>query len=288
VTSTSAEANRANPEPTNPAAPEPAALCVDPAPSSSPAWFVYQTAGAQPTVTVEQNGRAVATYAGSAVSAAGDQIAFAAAEDARRIEIHDLVTGRLSATREIEGTIDRTSVSSDGQVAVIVENLAGDRRLLEWRPSTDQIVVVRDPAANIHDAHLSVDGEAVVWSEGNVGPDATVLIAELDVFVPTELVQDAQTPRWSPDRSHVLYSSSFGDGLAIFATAVDDRATTRLTDPVDARDSDPAVSPDCGIVAFARAAGGQVDIWLTTGAGDDEPWRRVAGAQGLPSFAQGL
>ena len=73
---------------------------------------------------------------------------------------------------------------------------------------------------------------------------------------------------WSPDGTHIVFSSTRGGNYDIWVAPVSGGAPVQLThDPAD--DTTPAWSPDGSRIAFASLRTGNSEVWLMTSTGED-------------------
>lgn len=247
-------------------------------------WFLFETAGAERVITIEPDGEQPWTLPGAAFAAAGTRIVYADVADASRVEIIDLTVREVVASTALSGRVTDTTISRDGDQVVVVEDRSGDTRLVQWRPSSDDVTVLHDPLIDVSAPALSPAGDQIAWVEGP-NRSGRLVVADVATLGERVITEDGADPAWSPDGSVLVYSAPYGEGRAIYAETVDIGESWRVTNPVQADDYYPAVLTTCDGVAYARAAGGTVDLWETRTSGAEEMLRQLAGAQSRPAFA---
>jgi dipeptidyl aminopeptidase/acylaminoacyl peptidase len=258
-------------------------LCASPEPAAD-SWFLFETAGAERMITIEPDGEQPWSLPGAAFAAAGTRVVYADVADARRVEIMDLTVREVVASTALNGRVMETTISRDGDQVVVVEDRSGDTRLVQWRPSSDDVTVLHDPLIDVSAPALSPSGDQLAWVEGP-NRSGRLVLADVATLGERVITEDGADPAWSPDGSVLVYSAPFGEGRAIYAETVDIGENWRVTNPVQADDYYPAVLPTCDGVVYARAAGGTVDLWETRDSGAEEMLRELAGAQSRPAFA---
>jgi dipeptidyl aminopeptidase/acylaminoacyl peptidase len=260
-------------------------LCAEPAAVAN-SLFLYETSGAPSKIVIEQDGRAVWDVDGSAFAAAGSRLVYVDPALPSRVIVEEIATHEWLATTVLDGRVTDTTISQDGEVVVLVENRSGDTRLVLWRPSTEEREVLFDPRADVSAPSLSPAGDRIAWVQGG-SSSGEVLVAELPALATRTVVESGGDPAWSPDGHSIVYTTRrSGEGTAVYATAADGGEPLKLTNPVQADDSDPVVLPSCDGVAFARAKDDSVDLWQRDlGSDSDTVLRELTGAQSRPAFA---
>lgn len=282
------------PTPTGQPSPTPAGnrLCATQPEAPSQTWFLYEDAAADRRIVVEQDGRSPTSIPGVAFAAAGEHVVYATVTERTQVELMSLDTGELVGSKTLDGRVTDTTVSQDGEIIVLLEDLAGDNRLTLWRPSNNELRPIHDSRSTLSAPALSPSADRLAWIEGPL--PGRLIVADLPTLAQQhELADEARDPAWSPDGTTVVYSAEFGDGQAIYATTPSEGGEHwRLTTPVQQMDDDPVVMPTCDGVVYARSQSGTVDLWQThvdddpdRDRGDDQPLPELAGAQSRPAFA---
>ena len=260
-------------------------LCAEPPVVATHTWFLYENSGGTSQVVIEEDGRPASSFDGSAFSAAGSRLIHVDAMQPSRVVVVNIATGDPVATTIVKGRVTDTTISHDGETVVLLENRSGDTRLVLWRPSTDEMEVLHDPRASVFGPSLAPAGDRLAWVQG-VESSGDVVVADLDAFVMRTIAENGSDPAWSPDGSTIVYTDTHSDGRAVFAVTDSGGDRRRLTNPIQAVDSDPAVAPSCDRVVYARANNGTVDLWVTSlDDGSEATFREVTGAQSRPAFA---
>lgn len=261
-----------------------ASLCATPPEAPSQTWFLYEDAATDRRIVVEQDGRSATSIPGAAFAAAGAYVVYVDVAERKQVELMSLDTGELIGSTTLDGRVTDATMSQDGEIIVLLEDLAGDNRLTLWRPNDNELTIAHDPHVALSSPALSPSADRLAWIEGP--PPGRLIVADFpELAQQQELAGEARDPAWSPDGSTVVYSAGFGDGQAIYAIPSGGGERWRLSTPVQQTDYDPVVAPTCDRVVYVRSQDGTVDLWQTQMDGDDEPLPELAGAESRPAFS---
>lgn len=207
------------------------------------------------------------------------------------------------------------SSSNDGGGNVVVENVdgtgakviaTGDNVSPAWSPDDSQIAFVRAGVlwlmnADGSDPHAlgisvtvnyylawSPDGSELAVASGDPSQVEIVNLSTKAV-TPVASASEEDSPAWSPDGRHLAFSEQLTSSL--YLAPVTDGAVgtavqlTTCSSPC-LRDTEPAFSPDGGLIAFVRFqpsgpaanATGEEQVWVVPAAGG-APYQVTAGPQ---------
>lgn len=252
-------------------------LCVPLADAQESERFVFGVRGPQPTIVVA-DGETRTVVPGNSPSVDSGLLALVDVDDTKIVRLVDLDSNVEVAKRMFEGAITHVSLNRLQERVVVVEMEAGNSRVLLWDYSDGAATVLHDPSGEVSDPSLSPDGQSLLWAEGPRQSEA-IFIAEIESFVATKLVERGESPSWSSDGTVAVFAGPFESGTAIFRRIIASGETLRLSSPVEALDSNPAVSPDCTRLVFTRAESGQVQIWAIQNGVSEQTAESVAGAE---------